>query len=401
MLKKINLERLSGKRVILLILITIAVAVGAQKYLNGPGHYNNYLIFKNAFLHLAGGLDLYVLHEGENTDYYLYSPSFAVLMAPFAYMPDWAGVILWCLVNSLAVYFVITRFPFSDSRSRAVVLLLIFFEFITSQQNLQTNPIVASLIVLAFISFEKEKVFLAALFIMLSFYIKIYGIAAAVLFLLYPGKPRFILSMIFWGVLLWMLPLLFVSFDGLLNLYKSWYGVTSSFHENSATRMTSSVSSEELALSVMNWLKIWFRIDLPALYVQIGGTLLMLLPFIRTGLYNNKSFRVLLLSSVLIWGVIFNHIAESASYMVAIMGAAIWFAEQEKRREVIVLIVLAFIFTSLSPTDLFPRYLRIHLVKPYLLKGVPCMIIWFYIQYQLLASKGTSLAGGNETALSR
>jgi hypothetical protein len=387
MLKKISLDKISGKRFIFWVLAAIALIVGMQKYLNGPGHYNNYLIFKNAFLHLFSHLDLYVQYPDEKTDFYLYSPTFAALMAPFALLPDWLGIIFWCFLNSIAIYFALALFPFSDIRARGIVLLLIFFEFITSQQNLQTNPLVAALIVLAFISFERQKVFLAALFIMLSFYIKIYGIAAAVLFLLYPGKLRFILSMAFWGITLGALPLIFVSPSELVTLYESWYQLTSTFHENSAINMTSSVSSAELALSVMNWLKIWFRLDLPALYIQIAGTALLLIPFVKLKMYESRNFRILLLCSVLIWAVIFNHIAESASYMVAMVGVSIWFASQEKSRGVIILLVLAFIFTSLSPTDLFPKYVRVHLVKPYLLKGVPCMLIWLYIQYQLLTSR--------------
>ena len=46
--------------------------------------------------------------------------------------------------------------------------------------------------------------------------------------------------------------------------------------------------------------------------------------------------------------------------------------------------VFAFILTSLSPSDLFPRYIRVNYVQHYSLKALPCVIVWFVIIYQML-----------------
>jgi hypothetical protein len=42
--------------------------------------------------------------------------------------------------------------------------------------------------------------------------------------------------------------------------------------------------------------------------------------------------------------------------------------------------------TSMSPSDLFPKFIRNEYIKPYSLKALPCVLIWFTIIYQMLTS---------------
>jgi hypothetical protein len=111
-----------------------------------------------------------------------------LFIAPFAYLPNWLGILLWCGVNSLAIYFAIWLLPDLNARQRILMFFIVMFDFVTWQQNLQTNPLIASFVVLAFVCFDRQKVFVAALFVMLAFYVKIYGLAAASLFLLFPQR---------------------------------------------------------------------------------------------------------------------------------------------------------------------------------------------------------------------
>ncbi len=114
------------------------------------------------------------------------------------------------------------------------------------------------------------------------------------------------------------------------------------------------------------------------------GILAFLLPFSRFRMYKDKGFQFLLLCSVLLWIVIFNHKAESPTFIIAMAGVALWFVYSEKTKINIVLFISAFILVSLSPTDLFPRYLREEFVNPYVLKAFPCILIWFKIIYDML-----------------
>jgi len=48
------------------------------------------------------------------------------------------------------------------------------------------------------------------------------------------------------------------------------------------------------------------------------------------------------------------------------------------------LIIFAFIITSMSPSDLFPREIWRQLIKPYSLKALPVAIIWFKLIYEMM-----------------
>ncbi len=66
----------------------------------GYTHYNNFVIFRQAFVHLVGNVDLYLYFPGEQHDNFLYSPTFAALMAPFAPLPVGPALVLWDLLNA-------------------------------------------------------------------------------------------------------------------------------------------------------------------------------------------------------------------------------------------------------------------------------------------------------------
>jgi hypothetical protein len=97
----------------------------------------------------------------------------------------------------------------------------------------------------------------------------------------------------------------------------------------------------------------------------------------------------LLLSSVLIFTVIFSSGSESPTYIIAFLGVAIWFVIQEKpiSRTTIFLLIFAIILTSLSPSDLIPKYVRENYIRPYALKALPCVLIWFRIVYEIIFLK--------------
>jgi hypothetical protein len=337
-------------------------------------HYNNYLIFKHSFFHLIHGQDLYTLYPQEYFDLYKYSPTFAALMGPLAYLPDFLGLVLWNLLNALVLFFAIRQLPNVLEPIKVSVLWFILLETLTSVQNAQSNALMAGLIIFACCFLEKRNVSLAALCLVLTVYIKLFGLVAFVLFLLYPRKGAFIAYSIGWTVLLALLPLVFVSCGQLQFLYFSWLSLLASDH------------SASLGLSVMGWLESWFGVAVDKNGVVLAGAALLCLPLLRRKAYQYAQFRLLMLASVLIWVVIFNHKAESPTFVIAISGVALWYFPQVRTRENFVLLCLAFVFTCLSPTDLFPASLRRNLVNAYTLKAVPCIFIWFKLLYDLMTS---------------
>jgi len=77
-------------------------------------HYNNFAIFRQAFVHLLDGRNLYGFFPAEHFDNFLYSPTFAALMAPFAVLPVWLGLLAWDLANAAVLLLGVRSLPDSS-----------------------------------------------------------------------------------------------------------------------------------------------------------------------------------------------------------------------------------------------------------------------------------------------
>ncbi len=367
------------------ILIFAVLIITAQSILLGPirflpggqpyTHYNNYLIFKDSFFHLIEGKDLYQLFPSEEFDYYKYSPSFALAMSPIAYLPDGIGLFIWNLLNSIVLFFAIYKLPLQTERQKLWMFLFVFIELITSIQNSQSNGIIAGLILFAFIFQERKRTVLATLFIVLTVFIKLFGLVALALFLLYPNKRKSVLYTIGWMVLIGLLPLMVIPFSQLSFLYKSWFTLLGNDQHAS------------YGLSIAGCVHSWFGVENKNLFV-VAGVLLFCVPLlIRRNCFAILRFRLYVLASVLIWMVIFNHKAESPTFIIAATGIGIWYFSQPKKTINLILVMFAFLLTILSPTSLFPESIRDHYVIPYTLKVVPCILIWFKILFDMMRFK--------------
>lgn len=153
---------------------------------------------------------------------------------------------------------------------------------------------------------------------------------------------------------------------------------------------------ESYGLSVMGWLYSWFSLDLMKNAVVLVGVLIFIIPLHKFKLYSNIRFRLLLLCSILIWIVIFNHKAESPTFIIAMFGVGVWYLISEKNKWNTILFISAILFTSLSPTDIFPPSFRNSVLKPYVMKAVPCIFIWFKIIYDMLKIKQDEIKKVNE-----
>jgi hypothetical protein len=133
----------------------------------------------------------------------------------------------------------------------------------------------------------------------------------------------------------------------------------------------------------MGWIKTWFFIE-PNKTAVVGAGLLVLgisiLLFIKN---NTATQRALLFASSCIWVIIFNHKAESSTFNIALVGVALYYLLMPSSKLKNGLLVSCILLTSLSPTDLFPPYVRLHIIVPYVLKAVPCIFIWFHINIYL------------------
>lgn len=139
--------------------------------------------------------------------------------------------------------------------------------------------------------------------------------------------------------------------------------------------------------SLLGLIHTWFNAEPDKNLLMIVGLVILIVPLFRIKLYHDLAFRINYMSSILVWLIIFNHRAESPTYILAVAGAAIWYFNSAKSPFDTGLIIFAFLLTSLSNTDLFPHYLYTDFVKPYALKALPCVLIWVRIQLQLFNQK--------------
>jgi hypothetical protein len=192
------------------------------------------------------------------------------------------------------------------------------------------------------------------------------------LFAFYPNKLKTALYSLGWVILLASLPLLVIAPSQLLLLYQSWIDLLHNDH------------SISYGLSVAGWLTTWFHIENIKNLVLLLGAIIFAIPLLKFKCYKDLTFRLFYLASILIWVVIFNHKAESPTFIIAVSGVAIWYFCQERKIENLVLMVLTFIFTILSPTDFFPKSIREEVMVHYVLKVLPCILVWFKIIYDMM-----------------
>jgi glycosyl transferase family 87 len=346
--------------------------------------YNNYVIFKYSFFHLLSGSNLYGLHPQDHWDYYKYSPSFAALMGMLAYLPDVVGLSLWNIFNAAALFLAIRLMPF-NTKTQSLLMWFVVVDMVTSMQNAQSNGLMCGLMVAGYGCLHHNKLIWAALWIVLATYIKVYGAIAFCMFLFYPGKLKFIIYALLWTVILGAIPLLFTPWHTLLWQYQNWL-------ELMKADATSSVG-----LSVASWLETWFGFKPGMAAITLTGLAIFLIPFARFRLYSNEVYKLLILASMLIWVIIFNHKAESPTYVIAVAGVGIWYFAMPKVGWRSAVLLFVFVFTSLCVTDLFPPYVRLHFIYPYKIKAFPCILAWCIIVVELLRLKRPRLPNETES----
>src|SRR5258708_1333956 len=91
-----------SQRWLLGLYVSAALVVTIQRGVFG--FPNDFAIFRASFWNLIAGRDLYVLRLDQAYDRFWYSPTFALLFAPFAVLPLGVGLFLWNLVNVLTIF---------------------------------------------------------------------------------------------------------------------------------------------------------------------------------------------------------------------------------------------------------------------------------------------------------
>ncbi|MFA6768968.1 MAG: glycosyltransferase family 87 protein [Parabacteroides sp.] len=339
---------------------------------------NNFLIFRGSFYHLLSGQDLYIHYPNEYKDLFLYGPVFSYIIAPFAVMPVWMGVTFWNIFLAMILYWAIQKLPFKKPGNHIFILWFCAHDLLTSLFMQQFNVAIAALIIASFVCVEKEKDVWATFFILLGAFVKLYTIVGLAFFFFSRHKMKFIVSFLIWGVVLFLLPMLIADPAYIVDTIKEWFYTLVVKNGNNLHTMHQNVS---LLGFIHKTTGCWFS----DLWILVPALILFVLPYFRIGQYKNPAFRYTWLASVLMFVVLFSTGSESSTYIIPFTGVAIWYVSAPWKRDKwdIALMVFVFIFSSLSSSDLFPKYVKMHFMMPYAIKALPVSIVWFKLCYEL------------------
>ena len=361
----------NSRRVELFVAFLWLAAVVAATVQQGIAHQNNnFLIFRAASLHLLHDQDLYAAYPALHFDFYKYSPSFALLFLPFAVLPLAPSMLLWNALNAGALYAAIGMVL--PRRSATVARAIVFLDMLGSLQNVQSNALVAALIILTFASYERRHTVLGSLAAGIGTTIKVFPLAGLSFAIFHPRKVRVAIAVVVGMAALLLLPLVVTSPAMLGAQYASWRAIEAG-------------DALERGFSVMLVIEQVLRQDWPNWPQQAAGVLLLVAPvLVRRDRWSEWSFRLTYLCSVLLFCVIFNHQAESPTFVIAAAGAAIWFGSLVRPTRLEWVVFGFFVVcTILASSDAMPKAIQRAVFDAYRFKTVPCIVLWVLLQLRL------------------
>jgi hypothetical protein len=324
----------------------------------------NFEIFRAASRHLFSGDDLYAEYPAEHVDRFKYSPTFALLFAPLAWLPSPLALFLWSSLNALVLFVAVERLL--PPRQALLVQALLYLEVLRAMQNAQSNSLVAGLIILAYLALERSRFWRAAFAVAAGACVKIFPLAALTFAIPRRRSLRAGVATAAAGAALLLAPLLVTPPGTLLTQYRSWHAVEA-------------IDAQQRWFSVMELLHRWLGVTWPNWPVQLAAIAALLLPLLlRRDRWDDARFRLLHLCSVLMFVVLFNHQAERASYVIAFAGVTIWFATEPRAWWRTTLFVVAFVAIPLMST-LIPGAPHSSTAMLYRL-ALPTLVIWLTIQ---------------------
>lgn len=366
---------LKDPRTLFWVWMIIAVT-GMTRY--GHGRENNYLIFKQVFWHVIHQLPLFVHYPAEYFDLNHYGPVFSLVIAPFAVLPTWIGMLLWLVALTLLLFFTVRRNVFTEYQ-QIFIYWFCAHELLNGVQMQQFNIAIAAIILISYCCIEKEKDFWAAFAIMLGTFVKLYGIVGLAFFFFSRHKGKFVLSLLFWAVIMFVAPMIISSPEYIIGQYHDWYV---ELEQKNSDNMFSQGTNISLLGLVR---KISGCATYSDLWLIIPGMIAFALPYLRFNQYLNQAFRQTILASTLMFVVLFSTGSENSSYITPVIGVVIWYtaAPWERSKWDIALMVYVFFFCTMAHSDLMPRFIRDEWMRLYGLKALPVVIVWFKLCYEI------------------
>ena len=366
---------LTDPRALLWLWMIIALA-GMTRM--GHGRENNFLIFRYVYWHVIGRLPLYEQYPQEYFDMNHYGPTFSLVIAPFAIPPVWLGMLLWLVALTLGLYVAIRHSLFTRWQ-QVFIFWFCAHELLNAVQMQQFNIAIATIIVASYYLIRRERDFWAACLIMIGTFVKLYGIVGLAFFFFSRHKGRLVASCAFWALVLFVAPMLISSPEYILTQYQEWFACL-------VGKNTENYFATYQNISLIGMVrKISGSSAYSDLWLMIPGLVAFLLPYLRVSQYKHEAFRQTLLASVLMFLILFSTGSENSTYIIAVVGVAIWYTAAPWKRgwPDVVLMVYVFFFCTMAHSDLMPKFIREEWIKLYSLKALPVVLVWFRLCYEM------------------
>jgi hypothetical protein len=339
------------------------------------GQSLNFHVFRAAAFQLLERHDLYAKHA---EDYFKYSPTFAFLFLPFAWLPEWLGAPLWSLANFMVACIGIER-VMDDPREKRVALMTSFAGILLATDGDQSNLLVAGALLLALHAFERRHATAGAALVTGAAFVKLFPAMGALFALLARRRGEALRALAVSAVVWLALPILVMRPRTLAWEYASWGHLLSWDHANHGW-------------CVMTLVQDALHLPISSLAIQLAGMALCVLPVVLgLVLGTDARWRRTFACSLLVFVVLFNHRAEYASFVLSAIAVGVWYAAVPGRSPIVTaLVVLAIVapgpfFTRDDPsvTGVF-AVLAAHR-QFHALRLVPLVVLWGLMNHELLS----------------
>lgn len=332
--------------------------------------YNNYLIFENTFRNLLQQKSLYAWYPAYHEDANHYGPIFSLLIAPFALMHNWIGLLFWNLFNCFLLFKAVQTLPLTEDK-KVIIGYIAIPCLIESMLNQQFNAGAAALMILSYTQINKGRGIWSALCIVLGTFIKLYGIVGLVFFFFAKKKPVFVLWLIMWSIVIFLLPMLFASPGFVAHSYIDW--------KNSLIGKNMINVSGGGDISIMGFFRqLLDQSGISNLFFITIGSLLFMLPFSRIASFSKSKFQLMILSSVMLFPVLFSTGAEDCTFIISIIGVGIWYVKENNKALKKVLLPVLLVITCNFPLLLIPLFAKAHPLSLSII-SFPYFLVWLRV----------------------
>lgn len=398
---------LKDNRVLFALWTTLGI-VGALAKLK---HHNNYDIFRYVFYNTWNSTSLYQPStDGGYWDTNHYGPFFATIIAPFAVLPTWLGLLLWDVCLAAFLYWAVSMMCKGMPRLKTFTIWFCAHELLTALFMQQFNIAIAAIIILSYYFVEKEREEYATFFIVIGTLVKLYGIVGLAFFFFSRHKTKFITTLLLWTAVLIAVPMIFSSPEYQWQQYAEWARSLSGKNEENILSAAQNISimgmitkigyglteGHSHILSVMHNgaqpnMNNWWVQSFNMLWVIAGGCTIVALGYFRITQWKNKLFRINILATMMMFVVLFSTGSESSGYITPFIGCCIWYCcvPWQRGKWDTALLITTFIISSMSPSDLFPAIIRRDYIQPYALKALPITLVWLRLSYELMTKDYT------------